>query len=226
MHSKTLTVNFFVHVAVAVALVATMLSGRMRVSAFSLLPNTQSIPVKARVSSVAPYKTPVSRRFTGYKYHGSNGGVSTGTSFWYERRSTGRTSSSSMGLVVASLLAFDSCVKASQSPSQSGPSYQSASTTSLAYCQGEDEDYVSLTEPPFHEDVLSYDHYNGVTLDLHNLIPSENFKTDLETALTFWRAEGRKGIWIHAPTSRAHLVPVGTCTCTRCCAFVSCILLP
>lgn len=44
-------------------------------------------------------------------------------------------------------------------------------------------------------------------MDLHSIVPSENFKSDLETALTFWRAEGRKGIWIHAPNSRADLVP-------------------
>ena len=86
--------------------------------------------------------------------------------------------------------------------------------------------------PPFDESVLSYDHYNGVTLHLGDYMKSiqqstsekeeeeatkpatpdnndttGNFASDLETALEFWRAEGRKGIWVHAPPEAVQFIP-------------------
>ena len=66
-----------------------------------------------------------------------------------------------------------------------------------------------VTVPPFEEDVLEYDHYNGVTLHLSRLDGDQVvFAEDLKQALDFWKAEGRKGIWIHVPTSKANLIPV------------------
>lgn len=162
----------------------------------------------AQVHAVCRTTVPATSRFRRYSGYGGVGASSQLVRYKYGS-DTGRTSSA-IGLVVAGMLALDSCGKASQ-PSQ--PSQRQSghchctSTTSLAYCQGDDEEFVALTEPPFHENSLSYDHYNGVTLDLHRIVPSENFRTDLAAALTFWRAEGRKGIWIHVPSSRAELVP-------------------
>jgi hypothetical protein len=88
------------------------------------------------------------------------------------------------------------------------------SGTSFVYCQkGEGEDdNGSIQVPPFDESVLTYDHYNGVTLHLDKLAEEEvtpsAFPQSLKKALTFWKAEGRKGIWINTPTNKAHLVPV------------------
>ena len=67
-----------------------------------------------------------------------------------------------------------------------------------------------VTVPPFEEDVLEYDHYNGVTLHLSRLDAADQvvFAEDLKQALDFWKGEGRKGIWIHVPTSKANLIPV------------------
>jgi hypothetical protein len=85
------------------------------------------------------------------------------------------------------------------------------SGASLAMCQAQDDDDDDVVVPPFEEDSLAFDHYNGVTLHLDKLSApptSDTFQVDLEKALTFWKAEGRKGIWIHAPPSMAYLIPV------------------
>lgn len=109
------------------------------------------------------------------------------------------------------------------------------SSTALAACQDGDQQHedggsggdgqgntttVATTainvHHPFDESVLTYDHYNGVTLDLEKLnddpsysnMDPESFSRHLEQALTFWQAEGRKGIWIHATTDQSHLVHV------------------
>lgn len=92
------------------------------------------------------------------------------------------------------------------------------STTAVVsetFCQ-EDEDDTTLTIPPFDESVLAYDHYNGVTLHLDKLSAekslnpdeeSANFAKNLKQAMEFWRAEQRKGVWVHVPISKAHLIP-------------------
>jgi hypothetical protein len=88
------------------------------------------------------------------------------------------------------------------------------SGASLAMCQAqEDDDDDDVILPPFEEESLAFDHYNGVTLHLDKLSTppsSDAFQADLEQALTFWKAEGRKGIWIHSPPSMAYLIPVRT----------------
>lgn len=72
--------------------------------------------------------------------------------------------------------------------------------------------------PPFDESVIEYDHYNGVTLHLDKLSSSSSsanineeqesalFAKNLQQAMSFWKAEQRKGIWVHLPTAKAHLV--------------------
>ena len=99
------------------------------------------------------------------------------------------------------------------------------SSTALAACQddsnGKDDQGNSTTmttainvHHPFDESVLTYDHYNGVTLDLEKLngdpsfssMDPKSFSKRLEQALSFWQAEGRKGIWIHATADQSHLV--------------------
>ena len=105
-----------------------------------------------------------------------------------------------------------------------------------------------IQQQPFPVHALEYDHYNGVTLHLDQLLsttppsssssssltthdvgtvgeetgpppPSalsrqvdeeEQFGRDLATALTIWKAEGRKGIWIHCPHQSASLIPYCT----------------
>ena len=80
------------------------------------------------------------------------------------------------------------------------------STTKIAFCQEDDD---SVHTPPFEESMLSYDHYNGVNLHLDKLDGGDaTFPEKLGRALDFWKAEGRKGIWIHCSTSQAHLIPV------------------
>lgn len=94
-----------------------------------------------------------------------------------------------------------------------------SSTTAVVpetLCQEDENDDSSLTVPPFDESVLAYDHYNGVTLHLDKLSTeatgnsedeSSLFALKLKQAMEFWKAEQRKGIWVHVPTSKAHLVP-------------------
>ena len=87
-------------------------------------------------------------------------------------------------------------------------------STSVALCQGGRDDVETdvLLIPPFDEDVLSFDHYNGVTLHLENMnwesFDPETFKKDLEQALEFWSMEGRKGVWIQCPPTCAEVVPI------------------
>ncbi|CAJ1932384.1 unnamed protein product [Cylindrotheca closterium] len=90
----------------------------------------------------------------------------------------------------------------------------STAAASQTLCQGDGDNSI-LTVPPFDESVLIYDHYNGVTLNLEKLLSettneeeeSALFAKNLEGAMKFWKAEQRKGIWVHIPTSKAHLVP-------------------
>jgi hypothetical protein len=78
--------------------------------------------------------------------------------------------------------------------------------TSFSLCQGGDDEVLKV--PSFEESVLEFDHYNGVTLYLDKMIESSTFADNLKEALSFWKAEGRKGIWIHVSTDKAHLIPV------------------
>jgi hypothetical protein len=97
------------------------------------------------------------------------------------------------------------------------------SGASVAFCREEDDAAAaaataaataaaSIEVPPFDETALTFDHYNGVTLHLDKLpLAGEDlaqFHNSLRKAMIFWKAEGRKGIWIHAPPTKAHLVPV------------------
>lgn len=90
-----------------------------------------------------------------------------------------------------------------------------ANGASFALCQDDHHDEEKITIPPFEESALEYDHYNGVTLHLERLNDDDvhkkttsKFADNLKQALEFWKAEGRKGIWIHAPKEKAHLIPV------------------
>mmetsp|Transcript_25160 Transcript_25160/g.59342 ORF Transcript_25160/g.59342 Transcript_25160/m.59342 type:complete len:398 (+) Transcript_25160:372-1565(+) len=81
-------------------------------------------------------------------------------------------------------------------------------------CQESEEDQnVVVTEIPFDESVLTYDHYNGVTMHLDKLDNLDdannqnNFATRLNDALAIWKAEGRRGIWIHTNAQSAKYIP-------------------
>lgn len=80
-----------------------------------------------------------------------------------------------------------------------------SSGATFVFCQ--DDDTVRI--PPFDESILSYDHYNGVSLLLDKFEGDDSsFPQNLEEAINFWKAEGRKGIWVHCPTYKSHLIPV------------------
>ena len=88
-------------------------------------------------------------------------------------------------------------------------------SSSFAYCaanadEGSDQDTFQV--PPFDDAVLTFDHYNGVTLHLDKLTKNVEdplaFQEDLRQALSLWRKEGKKGVWIYAPSTMAHLIPV------------------
>jgi hypothetical protein len=98
--------------------------------------------------------------------------------------------------------------------------------STLTYCSAEEEqEEAMLKVPPFDESSFTFDHYNGVTLHLdklantyptaridsssgENVNPACSFETDLKQALLFWKAQGRRGIWINVPPNMSHLVPV------------------
>lgn len=90
----------------------------------------------------------------------------------------------------------------------------STSVASETLCQEDDSSTLKL--PPFDESVLTFDYYNGVTLHLDNLLSNDTvneeeeaatFAQNLHQAMNFWKAEQRKGIWVHVPASKSHLVP-------------------
>jgi len=130
--------------------------------------------------------------------------------------STRRTSSSTMFWLAATSLAAATTSTSAHGDSSTSSNRQ-FSPSSLTYCQEDNRtasDDAVVSTPPFPESALTYDHYNGVTLDLGQMLKDEestssSFPQDLTDALTFWKAEGRKGIWIHVPASRADLVTVG-----------------
>jgi 8-oxo-dGTP pyrophosphatase MutT (NUDIX family) len=74
---------------------------------------------------------------------------------------------------------------------------------------------ATTTAQPFDESMLTYDHYNGIALDLgkystaeSNDFTEETFSKQLQEALTIWKMEGRKGIWIHIPAHASRYVHV------------------
>lgn len=89
---------------------------------------------------------------------------------------------------------------------------------------------ANVTVQPFDDSVLSYDHYNGVTIHLdkyhthhrHNnsssssnnevLLETEvavkTFARKLEDSLRSWKLEGKKGIWVHALAENSMFIDV------------------
>jgi 8-oxo-dGTP pyrophosphatase MutT (NUDIX family) len=99
--------------------------------------------------------------------------------------------------------------------------FSSLSTNTTSCAESENES-THVTKIPFDETVLSYDHYNGVTIHLDKYDKNDDdennneesstsqqssFATKLNDALTIWQAEGRKGIWIHTNTESAEYIP-------------------
>jgi Nudix hydrolase domain len=102
-----------------------------------------------------------------------------------------------------------------------------------AYCEEEQEQ----EEVCFPETLLTFDHYNGVIVHLDRMFAHDTSNTEetldqesigqrqlyqqlnqdpevfqkvLETSLRKWKAQGKKGIWIHLPRAMAAIVPVST----------------
>jgi hypothetical protein len=94
-------------------------------------------------------------------------------------------------------------------------------------------DAAVLLQQPFPESILDLDDYRGVTIRFDraeatattrrwtNHLDSGNsaattFRQELQDALTLWRMEGKRGIWMHVPQDMAFVVPVssyGVCVC-------------
>jgi 8-oxo-dGTP pyrophosphatase MutT (NUDIX family) len=66
----------------------------------------------------------------------------------------------------------------------------------------------------FPESILTYDHYNGVTVHLDHIhhddfsLNAAAVQARLGNALAEWTKQGRKGIWIHLRNNQSELVPV------------------
>ena len=82
----------------------------------------------------------------------------------------------------------------------------------VALCETEKEANV------FPEEALTYDTYNGVTIKLEEIYNGDEtqsfdpvaFSNTLQHSLQTWKKEGRRGIWIHIPTSCSAAVPICT----------------
>lgn len=94
--------------------------------------------------------------------------------------------------------------------STSSPSLQSFNQSSFAVVE---EDMASLQFP---DELIETDTYNGIIIRLDHatdeseVVSLESFQARLEESLDMWRTEGRKGVWIYVPNSRANLVPIAT----------------
>jgi len=66
------------------------------------------------------------------------------------------------------------------------------------------------TSCSFPDNVIEYDTYNGVILKLNDTVSFSEveFRERLSASLATWRKDGKRGIWIHLPTSFAHYVPI------------------
>lgn len=72
----------------------------------------------------------------------------------------------------------------------------------------------------FPEEILKYDSYNGVTINLRKLAGEEGhpnqifdveaFTNKLQRSLEKWRKEGKRGIWVNIPSSCSAAVPICT----------------
>lgn len=66
-------------------------------------------------------------------------------------------------------------------------------------------------EMPFPEGCLTHDLYQGITVDVAPLdLSADVFKDHLTRALSIWRCEGKRGIWLKVPTKRSHLIASAT----------------
>jgi len=76
---------------------------------------------------------------------------------------------------------------------------------------GSDSETESIVTMPFPEEALRTDHYNGVTIDVSKL-PSKFidspalFEDALAKALSIWKHEGKRGIWLKLNTRFSNLV--------------------
>ncbi|MGK3762569.1 MAG: ADP-ribose pyrophosphatase YjhB (NUDIX family) [Bacillariaceae sp.] len=110
-----------------------------------------------------------------------------------------------------------------------------ANTTNCQEGENAVKKSTNTTQPPFDDSVLSYDHYNGVTIHLdkyhHQHQRSNNdddssgnqlttaaaavtieietlFSRKLKDALQIWKSEGKKGIWIHTNSETSKYIPI------------------
>jgi 8-oxo-dGTP pyrophosphatase MutT (NUDIX family) len=98
-----------------------------------------------------------------------------------------------------------------------------AAAASLSTAAAILDDEVALCETGnesdvFPEEALTYDTYNGVTIKLEEIYNGDEtqsfdpvaFSNTLQQSLQTWKKEGRRGIWIHIPTSCSAAVPICT----------------
>lgn len=126
--------------------------------------------------------------------------------FWNSsRRGIGRISSVGISafVVVASAAATAS--------GMSGVALCASNKEVTSSCESDCETNPNV----FPETVLSYDTYGGVTMDVKKLfeiaqdcLDTKAFEDTLENSLLLWKGQGKKGIWLHIPTSCAHIIPI------------------
>lgn len=73
------------------------------------------------------------------------------------------------------------------------------------------EDNEIIVSMPFPEEALWKDHYNGVTVDISKLPPSLTaspalFEEALAKALSIWKHEGKRGIWLKLKKENSNLI--------------------
>lgn len=83
---------------------------------------------------------------------------------------------------------------------------------STATCEESNNADETIHTMPFPENALKHDHYNGVTIDIsklpQNLTESPDlFEEALVKALSIWKIDGKRGIWIKMSKEFSNLIP-------------------
>ena len=95
---------------------------------------------------------------------------------------------------------------------------QSYNQSSFAMVDDAIEEEEPIIVESFPDEILQTDTYNGVSIRLDHvkggedatICHPESFRQMLKSSLQTWKDDGRKGIWIYAPTERSNLVPIAT----------------
>mmetsp|Transcript_6396 Transcript_6396/g.12059 ORF Transcript_6396/g.12059 Transcript_6396/m.12059 type:complete len:445 (+) Transcript_6396:149-1483(+) len=131
----------------------------------------------------------------------------------FRNSSRGIGSPSTVGISAVFVVASAAAAIASTAGTTSGIAL-CASHEAASSCESDCETNNNV----FPDTVLSYDTYGGVTMDVNKLFDIENgsklldrseaFEETLENSLLLWKRQGKRGVWLHIPTSCSHIVPI------------------